>query len=257
MMKKKISLNSRDDEFRRFLEEVYENKRLKNPRLSLRAFALLIRVDQSLLSKVLRGERNLSQASKQLCLEALEADPRMIETFTKKSKKQSYKKIEDNYLNLLADWRCFAVLELFALPDVDQGAESIAKRLGTTTKEMEQIYKRLLLCDFIKVVEGRYTVTTPSSDWTQVSTTSESRKKLQREVHRKNLEALDAVPFDERDHSFMIMAVDRSAMPKYKLIIRDAIEQMNGLLQKSGKFNDVYALAISLAPLTQKEVSHA
>gem|GEM_PF-3635240 len=102
-----------------------------NPAYSLRAFSNFLEIDQSLLSKVLNGQRNVTPSFIDSVSQKLNVSP-FQSTNKKTSELSHYSFIEKNNYTVLDHWYYFAILELFKTKDFKPSPSHISNRLTTT-----------------------------------------------------------------------------------------------------------------------------
>ncbi|MNL64923.1 hypothetical protein D3C87_1891940 [compost metagenome] len=94
---------------------------------------------------------------------------------------------------------------------------------------------------------------TPNTTWTNTSATSDARKKYQRTLIEKSLEAIDDVPFDLRENGSLTVAVNKKRLPEFKERLKEIRKELSDFLQADGEqdLDEVYQLTIALFPLSK------
>jgi uncharacterized protein (TIGR02147 family) len=254
LSKLKVKSYYQGEELHTLLNQIYEEKKKVNPRFSIRSFARLIEVDQSLLTKVLKGQRSLSSENARRCLEILKADQVAVKLNPiKKIKKINFQKLNDSMFEMISDWEYFAVLEMFHLKDVTISEDFVSQKMGLTLERATQILKILLDTNFIKRSQNSYILSSGDTSWAPGinERTSEAKKNLQKKLLQKSIASLDADPLEIRDHSSVTLAIKKSELPLLKTTLKDVRRQLTEMFQKSGDFDEVYQITISLFPLTK------
>lgn len=254
MSEKPAGMHS-EDPFNLFLSSHFKTRKKTNPKYSIRAFALFLEIDQSLLTKVLNGERTLSRKMRGPCLKKLGAGEELIGRFTRPKVKREYNRIEDSTLNLISDWKHLAVLEILTLKDFDPTETNIGAKLGFTRQETSELLRALKDHGFITEEKGKFRVLGQYISWTNNLVTSETRRLLQQKIVEKSLESLKTISFEHRDHSSVTLALNKRLMPKYKEILSRFRKQLIELLQANDEFDEVYQLSIALFPLTKIDIA--
>lgn len=247
-------LNKGDKAFLEVLHQQFEEKKKTNFRYSIRAYAEHLEVDQSLLSKVLRGEKSLSPERQLRCLKNLKVPAEKVQVVDAPIPKKNFKQIDEEMFEVMSDWRHFAILEFITLKDAPMDSESIALRLGISVEATDKYIRRLLSLRFMeKTEDGTYTATTPYTSSYHPTKTSRAKKQMQKSLLEESIRSIDTVPFDLRDHSSVTVAINKTRMPEIKEILQDVRRKLTNLLQKDGEFDEVYQLNISFFPLTKIE----
>ncbi|MFN8370509.1 MAG: TIGR02147 family protein [Bacteriovoracaceae bacterium] len=143
-----------------WLKNRLEEKLQKNPAFSLRAFARLIKLSPSYLSRVLSGERKLTFKAATIISESLALNPQEKKTFydlvlndqsTQPSKKISQKKEEINQnleltleaFKIVSDWYHYGITQLFFVEGFQDDPTWIAKMLEIRPIEAKFALARL------------------------------------------------------------------------------------------------------------------
>lgn len=252
LLKSKIKNYYEGENFHSYLLNAFQERKSKNPRFSIRSFARLLEIDQSLLSKVLKGQRGLSPETTKKCLVILNADEESVNKMVEKSSKRiKFDKLNEDIFETISDWEYFAVLELFTLKDFNGTERNIALKLSLSPLRSKEVLERLLRLNLVSRDNGVYHLTSGNTSWAPTGNTTEAKKKLQRQLMEKSLNSLDEDPYDIRDHSSVTLAIKKSELPSFKKTLKDVRKQLTEMFQKPGDFDEVYQLNISLFPLTK------
>ena len=258
MAKKRSSLSQikvknyyQGEGFHEFLNDAFQQRKGRNSRYSIRSFAKLLQIDQSLLTKVLNGQRALSPETIKRCIEILNGDTELSGQIIKKTvKKVRYKTLDDEIFEMISEWEYFAILELFTLKDFKGTDPSIAKKLNLSMDRVQEIMEKMVRLKFFKKLNSYYIPQSGNNTFAPIEKTSEARKKLYKKVLSLSADSLDNTPLEFRDHSLVTLAIKKSEMPMFKKTITDVRAQLVEIFQKSGEFDEVYQLTINLFPLT-------
>jgi len=215
----------------------------RNPRYSLRAFARSLGVDQSLLSKIISEKRTMGAPTRLRMEQALGLSLR-----SRLGRPQS---MGDEAIEVLSDWIHFALLELLQIPSQRQELGSLASALNTSTVEVRAALERLQKLKFLAKEKGRWIVLSPQSDWASQRGTSEARKRLQKQLLQKAVEAIDRFKLHERENYSLTLAMSPALLPEIKSRIRKFQAELNDLAASHGKYQGVYQLCIAFYPLTE------
>lgn len=255
-MERKSVIESKLDPLVIKIKEEFLKRREKNNLYSLRAYAKFLEIDQSYLSKILNGQRVMTDKLRERIGSCFSLSPSEIENLKKvKSgsiESSKFKKIDDQF-HLISDWYHFAILEYFKTQDAKADKKIVAKRLGLHSNEAELALKRLERLGFLKFQQDGFTLLNPNNTWSNNKTTSLEKKKLQKTFLEKSLQSLDEVDFHNRDHSSLTVSINKDRLPEFKLKIQEIRKELSSFLQPEGssELNEVYQLTISLYPLTK------
>jgi len=240
--------------WRQALRNEFVRRCENNPAYSLRAFSNFLDVDQSLLSKVLNGQRNVSPKLIDVVSEKLDLSP------FKKGKAaapnlKGYTFVEDKSFSVLDHWSYFAILELFKTKNFSPTADHISTRLNIHKQEAQNALEILTDLGFLKCEKKEYSLSRSNNSWLNKNGLCAKKQKLQKKLTEKALLALDQVDIKERDNSSLTVAVDSS---KIKLIknkiteLRRELDAYIGSLSTEQDCDEVYQTVISFFPLTTK-----
>ena len=255
MPKSKVFIqNEFDLRFQRFLLETFEKKKVANPRFSLRAFSRLVDIDQSLLSKILKGKKAIGAATMLRVIQTLGGPEDLITEFISyKRDTLAYNEVTEEKFSRLANWKYFAILELIHLEGFQFTPENIAQKLKVSAEEALGLLSQLEATGFLKKTAEKFEVIGGSNTWASVSQASEARVQFQRSIHEESLRSLETVPFQYRDHSSTLFTINKSDVEAYREIIKETRRKLADLFMKSKKHDEVFVLSISLFPVTLEE----
>jgi transcriptional regulator with XRE-family HTH domain len=241
-----------------FLQHEYQRRLQQNARYSLRAFALHLEVDPSLLSKVFKGER---RPGKKMCQQI--EDRLGLPNGTLRNTTQPLPNAceLDNFVHfdILASWEFFAVLSLVTCHDFQPSLLHIEKRLGLTHERATDVVQKLFATGMLI----KTTTAQGKEKWVPAETsfhTSEDIESLAlKRGHENNLllasERLQTSSLKARDYSCVVGTAHSSKISLIKKMIaqlRDDVEAIMNDLPED-KREDVYQLNIQLFPLTIKK----
>ncbi len=227
-----------------------------NPSYSMRAFAKKCSVHPAVISEIFSGKRKVSTSYAKKILENLMIDPikqeQLITCFDDKSSSEDikFKQLRADQYFVVADPIYYSLLSLFDTRKPPEQPDEIAKRLGVSTWRVEQAIERLIRLGFIKKHKSSYkNVSEPLTTTEDIA--NSSLKKRHENNLRAALESLYSDPVDERDFSFITMAIDPDKIPKAKKMIRKFKRELAKELE-SGNQAEVYELSIQLFPRSKK-----
>lgn len=232
------------------LREQFELRKAKNSKYSIRSFANFLDIDQSLLTKVMNGQRSLSFEKTERCLEVLGITDTQ-KYLNKKFRKINFKTLEEATFEMISEWYYFAVLELFNLENFKVNPESVSKKMGFPLEQSFEILNRLEEYKFIDKDGDNYAILSHNTSWASFDTTSEARRTHQKNLLQKSIETIDEVPVDLRDHSSITLAINKSEMPAFKETIKEVRRQLMETFQKKEGYDEVYQIQISFFPLSK------
>ena len=249
-------------DFRAFLRLELVRRLKSNPHYSMRAFARTLKYDVSSISKMLSGKRKIGpklirKLGKQIGLDEQLIGYFIVREFGDTSAPSSvqskqFAALPIDVFSTISDWYHYAILELMYVPSFRQSPRWIAKALGLTTNEVEIAVHRLKRVGLLEIVDGKWNE--PKGDKLTTlgpQATSFAAKEMQKSLLQKALEAIEAVPIELRENSSMTMAIDTKKISAAKEKIKLFRREMSHFLARGGEPNDVYALTISLFPLTK------
>lgn len=250
------------------LKRAFEDRALRNPRYSMRAFSRDLDVDPSVLSKILRGKRSVSGKMIRKVSQFLGHSPEQAQTFLDQNKaylkrlrllqadkNQQFVSIPLEQYEVISNWVHQAVLEALVLKDFDGTQEFLARKLGLAPVIISEAVERLsglgiLQVDSSGIVQSEKINTSSLGP----KYTTEAMKTQQRELLKCSQQALDNVPFELRSHSSLVISIEKSKLPEFVEKIHAFRRDMNKFITKKSKSSDeVYCLALSFFPLTPVE----
>ncbi|MBS1984648.1 MAG: TIGR02147 family protein [Bdellovibrionales bacterium] len=263
---------------REYLREVFELRRKRNPRYSLRAWARQIGLPHpSMLSMVLNGRRKLyptlaGQIRNTLELEANEAHYFDILTlFTlaeRDDEKLCYSKIlvslkpnratlglEFDALRFLSNWYFVAIAELPYLKAFRSDPAWIARRLKLGVSQVEECIEALLRLGIFERNEAGELRRTQTTVTTPIDNPNEAVKRLHEQMLAKAAQALRSQGLDERDFSSRTFAFEESKLNAVKQRIRDFRAELDREFSSEAA-DSLYSLNIQFFDLTGKENAH-
>lgn len=243
------------EQFRGALQREFIERSQKNPAYSLRAFARQLGIDQSFLSKVLKGTRQITPKLVATIGPKLGLKPTQVKSiFTQGTAAMpNFLSLADDEFDVLSMWYHFAIIELTKTDDFDQDPQWIASRLGIHVQEVRDALERLERLGFVRSNGKKIEVLTPNTTWTNTTSTSEARKRYQKNLIEKSLQAIDDVPFELRENGSLTVAINKSRLPEFKERLRIMRKELSEFLQPNGEENmdEVYQLTIALFPLSK------
>ncbi|WP_415061389.1 TIGR02147 family protein [Bdellovibrio sp.] len=249
------------------LKASFAEKQARNQRYSLRAFARDLKVEPSLLSKILRSNHRvtskmIARMAPAIGLSALEVrsyiksmrDEREIEKKEKRARYDEFVPFNLDHFRFISAWYHVAILELFNLKSFKASPAWIAERLGIEVVQAEEALNRLVRMGFIETRKGslRLAKRQNSTIVNDPQYTTEALKTLQTQFLKKAGESFYQVDINYRNQSTLTFSVNHKNLEKIKSEIAKFRRKINGLSQKDLEHHDsVYNITISLYPLTK------
>jgi DNA-binding transcriptional MerR regulator len=235
------------------LKNEYARRQGVNERYSIRSYAKYLGIDHSLLSKVLKNQQDLSTNQMIKIAPKLGLSLTDIKSIIKDKKLTTQSNISDDALMVISDWFYFAILEVLKLPDVEKTCLGISRALNLREMQVYQALDLLQRLGFITFDENDHIVAVKDNNFSYDFTgTNDFRKNSQKQLLFKAIEAVDEVDFSQRVNSTLTIAIDSSELPLYKQKIKNFIDELNQMSEKTPYPKDVYQLCIALFPFTTK-----
>ena len=249
-----------------WLQSIYLKRQKANSRYSLRAFARQVGVAPGPFSELLSRKRPLtwktalkiadrmalSSSERKAFLSRVSVECNGVPLSTRQPR-QTRELGEDAFL-LVSDWAHYALLSLMETKGFRSDPPWVAKRLGVDPVEVRQIVRRLVRLGLLEERGGKWVA---MQDWVTTShdVPSGALKKAHLEMLQRASAALLDVDVEDRDITYVTMAVDRDKLPLAKVLIKQFRRTLVELLE-SGNQTEVYNLNIQLFPLSKLSQSN-
>ena len=131
----------------------------------------------------------------------------------------------------------------------------IGNRLGIHVEEVRDAIARLQRLNFIQLNNGMIKVLSPNTTWTNNQKTSDAPKKFQKTLLQKSLEAIDHIPFGQRNNGSVTLAINSERLTEFKEKLKEMRKELATFFQADDEknLNQVYQLTVSFFPLTKVE----
>lgn len=118
---------------------------------------------------------------------------------------------------------------------------------------MREAIDRLQRLNFIQMTEGVIKVLSPNTTWTNTKKTSDARKKFQKTLLEKGLDAIDHIPFEQRENGSLTVAINTKRLPEFKEKLKEMRKELAAFFQADDEKNldEVYQLTVSFFPITK------
>lgn len=220
--------------YRGYLSAVLVQRMQANPQYSMRAFARSLGLSAGELSEVLRGKRKLSLRSAErvsagLRLNAAEREHLLSLVLSERRERApatlvpiegprsapSTRQLTEDRFQVVADWYCFAILNLAQCEGFRWDEAHIARRLGIRKLEARTALERLENIGLIKRT-NRGLAVDDSFVLSPDGIPSEAIRVYHRQILAKAAAALDDQPVEEREISGVSFALNWKLMGPLK-----------------------------------------
>lgn len=260
---------------REFVDGIFEHRRSRNLRYSLRAFARDLALSPSFLSEFLAGKHLLSRARAEEVASELGLCDAERSFFCDLAELEGGKDVQarewarirlervraerelreldlDSFL-LISDWFHLAILEVLSLDGVVPHAPAIAARLGPETECVEEALLRLDRLGLVRPrpgFPGHYEVT-HSRRRVGREVPSSAIKRYHGQILDKAKGALVSQPLERREFVTVTYSLNRETLPRAKELIGKFRQEMSALLAEKSGHDDVYCLAVQFFSLLE------
>lgn len=240
------------------LSHAFLERNSRNPRYSLRSFAVHLGISRTALSDVMAGKRLLSPKNAQKVASTLELSPDQTKDLlleckggaSKRAKPSPQRILEEDAFHVISDWYHYAILNLARLKQNRADAFWIAARLGISPLEARTALLRLCRLGYLEIKNGRLSRIGVSLD-TPVHRSSEALRKYQKQNLRLAEVSIDRDGLERRYVSSMVLATRPERVLKAKKMITQFRERLTQYLECENP-TEVYTLGIQVFPLTIK-----
>ncbi len=257
---------------RTYLKALLEEKSRLNPKFSLRAFAKLVGLSPAFISRVLRGEKFLSQDTASRISLALSHNHReslyfrdLVLLDAKLSDRERSEVLERvqslrgkaprpldlDRFKVISDWQHFAILNLINTSNFKSDERWIAKRLGISPMEVKAALQRLADLELIEFDKKRILLTSGPNLSTSDDIASAALRSFHRQMLTKAAAALDSQNVHEREFESLTISFHPKEMKRAKLLIREFVGRANVELEKNP--GRVYQLNVQFFRITKPE----
>lgn len=256
------------------LKSTLEERKLYNSAYSLRALARDLNMESANLSKILSGQKGLSEEKALIICEKLgftdeessyfcdlvnvkharsrkkrELAKSRLESYLAKS---SVREIKEDVFKIISDWYHYATLELITIKGFKSDIKWIAKKLSISSQTAQDAIDRLKNLELIEIKNGKILSTGVQLETTN-GVSSKSIKKLNKQLIKKAESAITGQNVNERHLSTLTLAVSREDIKEYGELIEKFKREFDQFSIKQGKKNkpdEVYSLTMQFTKLT-------
>lgn len=250
------STEQSEDQAVAILLRQFEEARARNPKVSLRSFALRLGLSSGALSEIFKGKRVLSNALKKRIVGKLTLSPKEALIFFHNDLPAKLGLTQDDRLTLsqdqfrlISDWWYFALLNLVKTKGFKNQRSWMARRLGLSITTVQEAWERLLRLGYLEKKGMQVVRRQPN-----IKTSDGLLDLSVRKAHLSDLSLIEKsiheVPLELRDNTSCYFVIDKADLPKAKEFIRIFQSQF---LQQFGRDSgeEVYKMTVALFPLTK------
>jgi transcriptional regulator with XRE-family HTH domain len=230
-----------------------------NPRYSMRAFAKAIAVSPSMLSMILNGKANLSEAKARKIVESLgiflvtETKSLRPAPIRKKQRNSEYQTVDMDFFIALSEWYHFAILSLLDLPQAQCEPQWISRKLGISVVQAKLAIQRLKTLDLIREKNGRW-IQTGGPIRIRGTNANAASRHFQKQMLAKALFSLENQGPEVRDISSMTFKMNKKDFDYAVDLIAQFRRGLSDDLEAKSTPTDVYNLTVQLIPLTSSNL---
>ena len=255
-------------DYRNQLNAELARRKMANPQYSLRAFARGLGLSPAFISKLLRGEKDLSMETALSIAEKLGYNEMQTMQFCKlvqiaKAKtpelrgalsggapiEEDFSSVSLESFQVISDWYHYAILELSTCTAGELTGKTISSRLGISVEEARAAMNRLVRVGLLQSVGGRWKKSDPF-----IATPTDRPSRALRNFHAQMIEkaksALETQTVEERDITGVTLAISADKIEIAKKEIKNFRRKMARLLE-SDKPTEVYQLNLQFFALSK------
>jgi len=248
-------------ELSRLLTSELGRRKEKNSAYSLRAFARDLGFSPAYLSLILNEKIDIKINNFLSLIEKVVLCPQeqaaWKEQISQLKDRHFFNGFIPNYKGPLLDhkitWKHYAIIEVFTIESFEPSYEWISKNLNFKTEEVKELISDLISIGALQEKNKQIVSTNISLTNITDEKLSSVNKKMQEDLLKESLNALETIPIEMRNHTSMTIGLKVSQLPKIKERIKEFRRELCcEINQESGNQADcVYQLQIALFPLGQ------
>ncbi|MCT4641812.1 MAG: TIGR02147 family protein [Bacteriovoracaceae bacterium] len=245
--------------FREKLRTELITRTKRNPRFSIRSFARQLEIEPSSLSQIINGKRPLTN---KMCLrlsQKLSLSPEEIEKLmdSEKSGKESFhtfKSLDQDQFQVIADWYHYAILELTHLKHFQSSYKWISQVLGINQNEVKDAVRRLERLDYLEITEqGNWIDRLGDANNEGNTYTKAAFRLLQKQVLEKAISALEEISYEQRVQTSMTLPVSKKKMKQAKAKVLAFIDELGDFFRDDSPKDEIYHMSFSLYPISKTQ----
>lgn len=234
-----------DQDFNAIIKSELNRRMTENQRYSLRGFARALKMDPSTLSKILSGQRKISEKAQSKMLIKLGINTNEISDL--------FSSISDEDFEQIPEWYDTAILEQLMVSGFKATKKTLSQVFELNEIQVASALLRLQKLKLIKISKAGVVSDATSGQTTNFKspTTTHTKRNLQKQFLEKAISSIDIDPIEERDMTTITCAIDSDKVAEAKLRIKKFRREMAEFLTSGSKSNRTYNLTISLYPLSK------
>ncbi len=250
-------------QFQHYLKSLFYGLQKKNPRYSLRAFALKLGISSGSLSQVLSGKRSLSKNKIESILNLLEASQEVHEKVFYSPQDEDFSVFFNKYEDfskyvILNNEQTHSLLEddlvvqLLALGDTDDfqnDPQWMAEKLDVDIDRVQALLTKDL--ESWKTQKEHLQKKLKTFFQTTDSKTSPDLRRYHTASLQEAITKIESLPTEQRDFTSCVFACDPEKYEQAQNLIRHFHHQLMALMS-TGPKTEVFKLNVQLYPCTQK-----
>jgi uncharacterized protein (TIGR02147 family) len=251
-----------------FLRAQYEERKKKNSRYSLRAYAKLLGISSGRLSEVLSkksllGYRTATKITAKLDLTTKEKSAflAMVESelFNNNRKRYNrkapsrFRQMPLEEFSIVSDWEYFAMLALIDTKSFKSDESWISKKMGLPVSRVEKVLGDLKSMDLIQTATSGVITTTHNEISTLTDVPSEVLRKSNIDAIQRGVDKIAITDVLLRDVTSLTIPVSLSKIREVKAVIQQCKMKIMKLMDEEST-TDVYNLNIQFVPVTDTDV---
>lgn len=246
--------------FRDKLRDTLVEKTKKNPSFSLRAFARQLDIESSSLSQIINGKRTLTdrmckRLAPKLNLSPFETEKLMNgQAFFEKAKKNTFKTLNEDHYETIAEWYYYAILELTHVNNFQPTNEWIAKVLDLNIHLVNDAVERLLRLGFLEIDEkGRWLDKIENFDVPLATYIKPATRKHEMAKREMAIKAFDDYDVDRRIMGSRTLTGSEKKIKEAKKMCHEFMKYLCEFMEGEGQEDreEVFHLTVSLYPVTK------
>jgi uncharacterized protein (TIGR02147 family) len=261
--------------YRSFLKSELVTRITANPAYSLRAFSKALQMTPSGLSQVLKGTKNLSQASALRVASKLGLSPDETEFFVQLVQFESAKDPEHkaavqlrmrkhrpnnpaqdlsvDAFKMLSDWYHLPILMMTDLKGFTLSSKSVSERLGISVLEADVAIDRLARLDLLKRDDKGRLIRDQDYWVVSAKIPNAALRHYHRQMLGRAIESLESQSPQEKIVGSETFALDPKLLPQAERIAERFFGEMKELASTSKRPSEIYHFGLQFFRLTKKE----
>ncbi|MEN9722128.1 MAG: hypothetical protein RJB38_114 [Pseudomonadota bacterium] len=257
--------------YREIIKQEFAKRLKRNPRYSLRAFAIFLGLPSAQLSDILNAKYGMSAQKAATLAKKLEYSEQETEIFCTLVEKEHARSkagrdaaarkleslrdgpsrhlLEDDAFEAISGWYHFPIVELTRTEGFVGSPAWIGKRLGISTIEADLAVERLKRLGLLKIENEKLVPSREFYESPRQATPFQARRNFHTQILSKAGEAIMTQPLDRRDFSAAILAIDSRQISEIREIISRFRKELDQHLERSDKKDSVYCVSVQLFDL--------